>query len=1011
MRKKAILAEGGGALRWTATWGVALALGAGPAAAQTFTVDEAFGDAGVAIAAAATEGEEMQVTVTVRARVEPPADPADDQAALRTVTAELRLRLFYSGEDGYDAAKQAESSDFAFHETDAEQRIEFPDDTEGAFVEVSAEYTVYTVNDRDAEDEVFKATVRLTGAVDGAREKTAIIFDDETQRYVLTLGTERPTEGAPIEATLAARPAHEDGASRTSVKLRVDTPGYRLDARSHDGVRIGNDSVPGVSASHTVTIEPPDNDGNRRPDTVTLRAFLGTEGNLVEQDALAITVADLHGLPAVEATVVGDGGRALDPQPDSVKEGETVRVKLTSVDEDGNALAFGEELSVSLTPAGTADAGDYRLSTHPVDIAADGESATVDLTVRENEEVGSKTLVLDAEVAGERAYGSETITSPAILSLAIEDTTTRLVRAKPEGDVDAALAAAMGAAMGGHGLNPGEDFDLTGTDLFEAAEGVTVWYAATSDDESVAGVSTGDDAITVMPLAEGAARITVTATAVSNASGVEIIEQTEANVARIRFPVDVVQAPPTFSLSAENTDIVEGESATLTMTASRPVDADTEVTFVRDAASSAGDDDYELDPMTVAIEAGQTSGQTLVSAIEDETAEEDEVLTLFAVVDGVQMPDVSVSFDLQDVPLPPPTFSLSAENTDIVEGESATLTVTASRPVDADTEVTLVRAAASSAGDDDYELDPMTVAIEAGQTSGQTLVSAIEDDRAEGDEVLTLFAVVDGVQMPDVSVSFDLQDVPLPPPTFSLSAEDTEIVEGESATLTVTASRPVDADTEVTLMRDAASSAGDDDYELDPMTVAIEAGQTSGQTLVSAIEDETAEEDEVLTLFAVVDGVQMPDAAVSFNLRDVPLPPPTFSLSAEDTDIVEGASATLTVTASRPVDADTEVTFGRDAASSAGDDDYRLDPMTVAIGAGQTSGQTLVRAIEDETAEEAEVLTLFAVVDGVQMPDVSVSFNLWDATVPALPLVASLLLAAFLALDACRRRARRQLRN
>ena len=37
-------------------------------------------------------------------------------------------------------------------------------------------------------------------------------------------------------------------------------------------------------------------------------------------------------------------------------------------------MAFGEKLSISLTPAGTADARDYALSMHPVDIAADGNA-------------------------------------------------------------------------------------------------------------------------------------------------------------------------------------------------------------------------------------------------------------------------------------------------------------------------------------------------------------------------------------------------------------------------------------------------------------------------------------------------------------------------------------------------------------------------------------------------------------------------------------------------------------
>ena len=99
---------------------------------------------------------------------------------------------------------------------------------------------------------------------------------------------------------------------------------------------------------------------------------------------------------------------ADDPQLDSVIEGRHRQSEADPVDENGDALEFGEKLSVSLTPAGTADAQDLAPSMDPVDIAANGESATLDLTVRENEEVNPETLVLDAEVAGERAYGRKT---------------------------------------------------------------------------------------------------------------------------------------------------------------------------------------------------------------------------------------------------------------------------------------------------------------------------------------------------------------------------------------------------------------------------------------------------------------------------------------------------------------------------------------------------------------------------------------------------------------------------
>ena len=51
-------------------------------------------------------------------------------------------------------------------------------------------------------------------------------------------------------------------------------------------------------------------------------------------------------------------------------------MKVTSIDEDGNALAVGEKFSVSLTWV-----QDYAVPMHTVDAAANGESTPVDLPV------------------------------------------------------------------------------------------------------------------------------------------------------------------------------------------------------------------------------------------------------------------------------------------------------------------------------------------------------------------------------------------------------------------------------------------------------------------------------------------------------------------------------------------------------------------------------------------------------------------------------------------------------
>ena len=133
----------------------------------------------------------------------------------------------------------------------------------------------------------------------------------------------------------------------------------------------------------------------------------------------------------------------------------------------------------------------------------------------------------------------------------------------------------------------------------------------------------------------------------------------------------------------------------------------------------------------------------------------------------------------------------------------------------------------------------------------------------------------------------------------------------------------------------------------------------------------------------------------------------TYTLSEpEDMNVAEGMSAMVTVTASDPVPMDTEVMLMRDrAASSADDDDYMAEPIM--ISAGGTMGTTMVMAVEDNMAEEMEELVLFAMAGDV-MVEGEVKFYLWDAAVPALPIIAQLLLAGILGIGGYRRYLRRR---
>ena len=217
----------------------------------------------------------------------------------------------------------------------------------------------------------------------------------------------------------------------------------------------------------------------------------------------------------------------------------------------------------------------------------------------------------------------------------------RLVWARTEMEVADAITAARNAAYGAdRRFTAGEAIEVMGEALFEAAEGVRVLYSASTSDDDVASASVSGGEITVTAEAGGTADITVTAHA-TTPSGVEILDQTNPREAGIVFTVDVGFEALTIELSSPpaETNVVEGGrthangtlgTVTVTATANRPVTNETTVMLRRDRGmSTAVDDDFAADPIVIA--AGETTGSTEVTAVEDNTPEDREELVLFGV--------------------------------------------------------------------------------------------------------------------------------------------------------------------------------------------------------------------------------------------------------------------------------------------------------------------------------------------------------------------------------------------
>ena len=126
-------------------------------------------------------------------------------------------------------------------------------------------------------------------------------------------------------------------------------------------------------------------------------------------------------------------------------------------------------------------------------------------------------------------------------------------------------------------------------------------------------------------------------------------------------------------------------------------------------------------------------------------------------VDAVERAGVGGTIRADNVSVPPPLqvalkYTLSSTAASVPEGGSVGLTATANAPVPADTVVTLVRDGSSTAGLDDYAIEPETITITAGQLSGTATLTAMDDEQPEGEESLTLTGWVGDVAAGTVTI-------------------------------------------------------------------------------------------------------------------------------------------------------------------------------------------------------------------------------------------------------------------
>ena len=627
---------------------VLLAASSGTAQAQLTPTTDAGYEGGVKVTVPKTVAEGSSSTITVSVKADVQADSTLDQ---RTVTVTLAVDADATGHSAEGQDTQFNPSGVATLIFPANNTPEDGVTPDPVTHTLTKSVSLQTTQDPDAEDEVVGLSVDVTdGLLSEVADKSIKIEDDETQTYVFKVTTEDPEEGMPIGVTLRADPVHVNDS--VALTLHSDNPKYTaavVDATPANTVTISN-STPQAGA--VITVTPPGDDGNRVEDSFTLTAYSGSTGNSTEQASITIDVADAHALPAVAAMVVDKDGKALDPQPTSVAEGTSILVMVMPVDDKGEAIPAEEDLTVALTPAGTADAADYTLVGVLTIKATEDASNRVELEVRADEDVGMESLMFDAVVSGDSMTGTETSTSAAVLSLHIEDETAKKIEPKAtEADYDV-LKAAIAAAGGDDGVNPGDTVTLMTSDLFDVAPGYTASYGVSVAGDSASASASGES-VTINALMAGEAKITVTGTA-RMASSSLIPSQTVSNVAELTFPVMVVDTELVVTLSAEPMEIEAGGTTMITATANRAVTVGDGAVEIALAVVPEGNG--TLDPESIMIAMGEMSGSAMLTANESVT-----VVASGSGVTGLMQVAVTVTAAPEPEPEPVPALPLIAQ--------------------------------------------------------------------------------------------------------------------------------------------------------------------------------------------------------------------------------------------------------------------------------------------------------------------------------------------------------------
>ncbi|WP_040727020.1 immunoglobulin-like domain-containing protein [Thiomicrorhabdus sp. Kp2] len=701
---------------------------------------------------------------------------------------------------------------------------------------------------------------------------------------------------------------------------------------------------------------------------------------------------------ATQATTIKDGA----DEPDGgtgTEDTATVSIAGDTAVIEGNTAAYTvsvdkaptSDMTVDVTYSyASASSGDIHTGTTQVTIPAGQLSvplnvATIDDAYAEGDEVYSVVISNPSQGGFENV-----VIDTDTVSTTISDNTTPGIEPNDE-VINVTLTGASTVAEGGQASYTISVNEPTATamnvevivghiqtdngDLTPVTQTVTIPQGATSVNFTV---DNNQD-----NLAEGNELYSVALTGTTTGGGFETV-----NVNTTPVETNIIDDEGTPSLIIDNVTVNE-DAGTLDFTVTLSNPTTEEVTF--DYASSDGSaiagSDYTAVNGSGSIAAGSTTTTISVPITDDYIAENPEtfLMTLSNPSTNAQIADGQGVGTITDEGTPGAEDTVTLTligDAQVEESTQANYTVTADKPVETPLTVTVTTGHVTTE-DGDYVAITQDVTIPAGQTSVGFTVDTIDDAYAEGSEDYTVTMsnpvgggvenVVLGTSQVTTSIVDETSPASEDTATVSISGSTT-VIEGETASYTLTVDRTPTTDLHVTVETGHITTENGDYVPMNTI-VTIPAGSTTVNFTIDTNDDAYAEttEDFSVNLTGTsgggfektIIGVNSVTTAITdetnpYNPEDPDQPNErdagaTVSI-AGDATVWEGNQATYTVTTDTVSSEDilVSVVTGH-VTTQAGD--YVPVTQTVTIPAGQSSAQFTVQTTDDALADSGEQYT------------------------------------------------------